>query len=511
MLFKSNLLLPVLVSSAAAAPSSHKHTAAVNTTTCNGETYVYEELAGYGFLPPNDRDKYGDTLGGLGSSLAVDKSSWKKVGQNYQGVAYALPDRGWNTNGTINFQNRIQKISITLNVEEPTLKRPCGPNLDMKYLDTILLADFEGTPTTGLDPDITGPYKHFSEVPFALPSANYTGNGFGGPGNGGNRVTLDPEGLFLGADGSFRVSDEYGPYIYQFDSKGKMINAIQPPNAILPRRHKKVSFSADSPPIYNPDLEPSPEENPTGRNNNQGFEGLTTNPEGTKLYVLLQSATNQDGGLETERNTRFLVYDISTPTPSYEAEYVVHLPLVDPSDEDSDVARQSEIHYISPTQFLILARDSDAGAGQDETESLYRHVDVIDISSATNVKGKEHDCSTCQIASREGVLRKDIEPAEYCSWLDFNVNSQLRRFGVHNGGAQNKGLLNEKWESMALLPAEGEDEYYLISFSDNDFINQDGYMNFGKFEYQDESGFDLLNQALVFKVKLPKGTEPLVG
>ena len=296
---------------ASAAPNVRRATA-VNTTTCNGKTYVYEELAGYGFLPSNARDKYGDTLGGIGSSIAVDKSSWKKSGSSYTGTLYALPDRGWNTNGTINYQNRIQKIQMTLKVEDPTVSNPSGPNLNLKLLDTILLTDFEGTPTTGLDADITGPYKSFSQVPFTLPSANYTGNGFGGAGNGGNRVSVDSEGIFLGSDGSFWISDEYGPFVYHFDSNGKMIGAIKPPSALIPRRKKKTSYSADSPPLYEPDLVPTPEDNPTGRNNNQGFEGMTTNPDGTKLYVLLQSATNQDGGLDgDEANTRFLIYDIS--------------------------------------------------------------------------------------------------------------------------------------------------------------------------------------------------------
>ena len=73
--------------------------AAVNVTTCNGKKYVYEELAGYGYLPSNGRDKTGDTLGGIGSSIAMDKNSWKKEGKSYKGLVYALPDRGWNTQG----------------------------------------------------------------------------------------------------------------------------------------------------------------------------------------------------------------------------------------------------------------------------------------------------------------------------------------------------------------------------------------------------------------------------
>ena len=67
----------------------------VKSTTCNGQTYVYEELAGYGFAPSNGRDKYGDTLGGIGSSIAIDSSTWRKEGESYKGTVYALPDRGW--------------------------------------------------------------------------------------------------------------------------------------------------------------------------------------------------------------------------------------------------------------------------------------------------------------------------------------------------------------------------------------------------------------------------------
>lgn len=70
--------------------------AQVSTTLCAGKNYTYEELAGYGFVPSNARDKYGDTLGGFGSAIALDKSKWeKKKDGSYKGILYALPDRGW--------------------------------------------------------------------------------------------------------------------------------------------------------------------------------------------------------------------------------------------------------------------------------------------------------------------------------------------------------------------------------------------------------------------------------
>ena len=86
----------------------------VNQTKCDGVTYKYNNLAGYGFIPGSAVDKYGDTLGGIGSAVAIDQKSWKLLKNgSYTGVMNALPDPGWNTEGTLNYQNRIQQIAIT--------------------------------------------------------------------------------------------------------------------------------------------------------------------------------------------------------------------------------------------------------------------------------------------------------------------------------------------------------------------------------------------------------------
>lgn len=142
----------------------------VNVTTCNGKTYVYEGLAGYGKLASDARDKFGDTIGGIGSSIALDKSSYRQVkGKNglYSGVIYGLPDRGWNTQGTQNTQTRIHKFGFTFEVVQATLKKPAQPNFKLTYLDTILLTGPDGTPLTGLDPTGTVKYKGFPTLPLA--------------------------------------------------------------------------------------------------------------------------------------------------------------------------------------------------------------------------------------------------------------------------------------------------------------------------------------------------------
>lgn len=67
----------------------------VNETDCDGRHYSYQQLAGYGFVPSDARDKFGDTLGGFGSAIAIDRNSWKKKKNVYTGILWALPDRGW--------------------------------------------------------------------------------------------------------------------------------------------------------------------------------------------------------------------------------------------------------------------------------------------------------------------------------------------------------------------------------------------------------------------------------
>lgn len=527
MVLSAALLAGVFASRVLASPVVRD--SSVATATCNGQQYVYKGLAGYGLTPSNARDKFGDTAGGIGSSAALDITTWKKEGDVYTGILHALPDRGWNTEGTLNFQPRFHTFSITLTLNSSaSAADPSPPNLELKYLDTTRFVGPNDNPFSGLDPDFTGPYLTLGST--ELPSAHYTGDGFGGEGPGGNRPSLDSEGMVLNSDGSYWISDEYGPYIYHFTAEGNIISAIPPPPAVLPRRNDTLSFSAASPPRYDDSLEVVPENPDSGRSNNQGLEGLTTSADGKTLWALMQSALTQEGGTTNtgRRYARLFKYDISdSAKPTYLAEYVVPLPKYVNADNKTRIAAQSEIKVLSDTQFLILARDSGAGHGQDSSQSIYRHADIFDISAATDIKGDTYDCPTCSIASKDGDLKDGITTAEYCSFLDFNVNSELAKFGLHNGGEQDAGLLNEKWESFALAPVnpegksswsdwkgkddDGAGEYFLFSLSDNDFITQDGYMDGGKLPYADESGFNLDNQVLVFQVSLPKGSKPRLG
>ena len=85
-----------------------------------------------------------------------------------------------------------------------------------------------------------------------------------------------------------------------------------------------------------------------------------------------------------------------------------------------------------------------------------------------------------------GILDPSITEATLCPWLDFNNNTELAKFGLHNGGLNDGKLLNEKWESIGVVPVNNDgtvasdkyDEYFVFSISDNDFVTQNGKISY---------------------------------
>src|SRR5215475_7545719 len=453
-------------------------------------TFVNKALVGVGRLPSDLRDKFGETFGS-GSAIAVDPRSWVLTPTGYQGTFYMLPDRGFNVTGTSDYRARINKLFITFTpLDDPTAVPVAQRQMSVAatLTDTILLTDAAGQSLTGLDPDgIRRAANGFPDLPQAS--------------NG--RVSIDSESLALLPDGSFFIGDEYGPYVYRFAPTGRLLAAMRPPEAFLPRRNGRDHFSSNNPGPGMP--EPVPPNPDTGRQNNQGFEGLSLTPDGKFLIVALQSATRQDGGNapETRRYSRLLYYDLADlGRPRLVREHVLPLPVFDTADGKRRVAAQSELFALSETRLLLLCRDAGNGYGMDGTTSRYRSVELIDTTQATNIAGMVYD-ATVPVAPG-GKLAEGIVPATLTPFIDLNDNAQLNKFGLHNGEPNDRNNLSEKWEGMALAPAldpASPNDYLLFITNDNDFITQNGYQVGAP--YKDASGVDVDTMLLVYRITLP--------
>lgn len=462
---------------------------AEGAATANAVTYANKGLVAVGRMPASLRDKFGETFGS-GSGMAFDPTSWKKDGDVYSGSLWLLPDRGYNVEGTTDYRARINRIDVTLTPQTaasiPADKQQTG--VDAKLADTMLLSDDQGKNMTGLDPE-AGMRPATGTLP-VLPLAS-TG-----------KISLDAEAVARLKDGSFLISDEYGPYIYHFSADGKMISATQPPKALLPMRKGALNFSSNN--VGEGGKKPDPKDPETGRQNNQGLEGMSLTPDGKYLIAVLQSATRQDGGdnAATRRYTRALVYDAANIDKLVLLrEYVVPLPTFQSKDKTL-VAAQSEILALSDKAFLMLARDSNNGQGMKGDTSVYRKIELVDLSSATDIHGGAFD--DVQAVAPKGVLDTAVKPATVSGFIDINDNRELARFGLHNGAPNDRNNLSEKWEAMSIasaMDAAAPDDYFLFVANDNDFLTKDGFQVGAAYKAEGDADVDTMFQ--VFRVTLP--------
>ncbi|HEY3505079.1 MAG TPA: esterase-like activity of phytase family protein [Actinocatenispora sp.] len=171
----------------------------------------------------------------------------------------------------------------------------------------------------------------------------------------------DPEGLVAAKDGTFWVSDEYGPFVTHFAADGRQIGRLSPYDGTLPGelRHREP---------------------------NKGMEGLTITPDGHTLVGIMQSALHPADLTEKVKNValdRIVTYDLRSGA-THEYPYLLH-------DPDSNETAISEITAVSATRFLVDERD-----GNMEPDAFKRIYtvdvsDATDIGPAADVKGATYD------------------------------------------------------------------------------------------------------------------------
>lgn len=440
-------------SASAALTASSSTSAAATRVTLDSTNYVDHGLVAFGRIPNTAVDSYGESLGGLGSAIAVESFITGKDG-SFRGTIRLQPDRGHNQGGlaTSDYRARSHVFNLSFRPLRANAKTPASENLKLTYKSTLLYKKGFNY-TTGLDPDAVGS----GEPP--LPTASFD-----------NHLTVDAEGL-VSLDPFLFISDEYGPYIYAVEkATGQIIGTLQPPAALVPVKGGKTNFSA----LSDPD---------TGRAANKGFEGLTLDRTTSTLWALLQEATVQDGGSDktTSRYARLLGYKLdlsnvvafiqSNPQPKPTHEYVVELPR----SKKGNTRGASELHIIGDGHFLVLVRDGN-GFGDTDSDSVYKQAALVSIKKATDIAGSKYDSASTPVAPN-GNLFSDVRPASVKDFVDLVDPKQLAKFGLHTGGDFNSNLIASKLESLALISTgdrKNPHDYFLFVVSDNDFITRQG-------------------------------------
>jgi hypothetical protein len=495
----SLLLLPALAAATDSAPvrftTAHLSQAdSAQPVELNGQTFVNHGLVGAGRLSARTVDFLGDTLGSF-SSLAIAPNSWRKVGDHYEAILWTLPDRGRNDPGAglfYDYAARLHRFRISFT---PYTGKPLPADIHSQQQVSIVpdggleLHDFRGQPFTGADPA----QGRINEKGVLMPSP--------AKGTGAGKISIDAESLQFTRDGSFYIGDEYAADVYFFDAKGQLRGVLTPPAAVVPRHAGKIDFNSLAPPD-------------TGRRNNQGVEGMSLSPDGTRLFVALQSALLQDsakGDASGRVNTRVLVYDVSkkaTPTTPV-ADYVMQLPAYNDNGDGKAVnktAAQSEVRALNQHQFLMLSRDGNGLGTDNEKPIVYKSVLLVDTDGATNLAGTGYETGTDSVLqSADAVtLKPGIKPLSWVELVNMLNPVQLGRFGLNlETRPKNQPLtISEKWEAMDLVPAldpAAPNDYFLFVGNDNDFIASHCVTQ----GQTCDSAFDNDNMLLVYRLTLP--------
>jgi hypothetical protein len=266
-------------------------------------------------------------------------------------IFYGLTDRGPNVDGPNG--TKVEAIpSFTPAIGEFALV--AGKAV---LLRTIKLRAADGTPMNGQVSTLASTGETITDLAGNVLAASPYG--------------IDSEGLVAMKDGSFWVSDEYGPFVIHFDRNGRELQRLSPQAGSLPAElaHRTV---------------------------NRGMEGLTTTPDGKTLVGIMQSALDQADSSKPKNNplTRIVTINLKTK--------VVHEYAYLLDDPATNGTANSEITALSNTTFLVDERD-----GNFEPNA-YKRLYTVDISAATDlgpaskVSGASYDSSAAALGLTVG-------------------------------------------------------------------------------------------------------------
>lgn len=269
--------------------------------------------------------------GGFGSALAVDPKQ--------PDVFYMMTDRGSNVAGQVANSIIIGKPDFTPQIGKFRLK-------DGKLIleQTIFFKNAAGNNINGLP------------NPAGMGASGETAYDLNGAAIAPSADGLDSEGLVLASDGTFWVSDEYGPHIVHFDAAGKTIERINPFGTGTGGRKIPAVF--------------------INRRANRGMEGLAITPDGKTLVGMMQSPMYNPSKAATANSTvlRILTFNIASGETKQYAYLMDNISLTG----------VSEIMAVNATTFLTLERDGLYG-GATTNAATFKKVFKIDISNATDI------------------------------------------------------------------------------------------------------------------------------
>ena len=389
-------------------------------------------LIATGHIDAEARDLSSRTGGALESGAPGNLLAGMSSGLAYAGnnTFLSIPDRGPNAStynaaidNTTSYIPRFHSVQIDTVANaafDPALTGSLPFLLSLHATSTTLLSDSKPL-TYGVNgaPSLNSKKKYY----FSGRSDNF---------NPATRSTtpmdgrLDPESIRVANDGrDIFISDEYGPFIYEFDRATGDRSTVYTLPTYYAVAHKVAYEKTSSGEIA---------VNTVGRTTNKGMEGLAITPNGGSIVGIMQANLIQDA----KKYVRIAKINLRTRAVK---EYAYLL---------TDGSGVSEILAVSNDKFLVLERDG-TGLG-DNSLAAVKKLYLIDLATATEVTG------TAAIGAGSPVVSKTL-------FLD--IVAALSNYGMSLAD------IPSKMEGIAFgseISINGENKLTLLLGNDNDFL-----------------------------------------
>jgi len=185
---------------------------------------------------------------------------------------------------------------------------------------------------------------------------------------------FDVESIARMEDGTFWVGEEFGPYLLHFDAQGFLLRA--------PVRHPILRAP------QNPQNTP---QNPANLLSSRGFESMTRNADGSRLYVTTEAS------IASEPDKRKLVvYEFDTEAEQYTGRTFTYAKdssnfITGDDNNATNIFLTGDLTHIADDRYIIIERDDFQGpptsASPPRQKKLYLF-DLNEIDPATGILRK---------------------------------------------------------------------------------------------------------------------------
>ncbi len=411
-----------------------------------------------GLTYPLENGVPANSLGGFGSAITY-------AGDN---TFLALPDRGPNAvpfdsniDDTVSYINRFHTVTMDLKPSKGGAALPF--TLTPTLRATTLLWSLSPLVYGGGD-NIVGPG--------APPLNNFLFHFFTGRSdnidpsqNSGDPkdARFDTEGLRLSNDGrSIFISDEYGPYVYQFDRlTGLRLRSFRFPSCTQPT--PSCFFVSTLSSMGATEIA----SNTIGRVANKGMEGLAITPDGRTLVGIMQNSLIQDAaeGKAQGKLLRIVTFDIASATATHQYGYLL-----------TAGTGVSEIVALNNHEFLVDERDGHGRANGDD--AVVKQLFKIDLTNAADIS--EMDATTAlPFAVSKTLFLNIVQVLEANGTLAGNIPAKIEGLAFGPDVKQGRTTLHTLWvandnDFLQTVPdASGNqipnpNQFFVFGFTDAD-------------------------------------------